>query len=128
MKLKLLNATFAVCKLPDALAFPDWALQAAPVFLAKTSDELSIICPESDVPANIDYSAGWRCFRVDGDLEFDQVGVVATVSAPIANAGLSLFLVSTHDRDYVLVHKDDLQKAITTYEAAGFAVNREDSE
>lgn len=122
MKLKLLKATFSVLKLGIAQSIPSWATQSDHFFISKTSDELSIICPQADVPSDIEASTGWRCFRVDGDLEFEQVGVVATLSKPIADAGISLFLVSTHDRDYVLVHADTLQDTIQTYEAAGFVI------
>ena len=74
------------------------------------------------MPSEIEASFGWRCFRVDGDLEFEQVGVVATVSKPIADANISLFLVSTHDRDYVFVSADTLKNAVEVYEAAGFVI------
>jgi hypothetical protein len=36
---------------------------------------------------------------------------------------LSLFVVSTHDRDYVLVRQPDLETALATYRAAGVSVN-----
>lgn len=81
------------------------------------------MCPSSSVPADINASGDWRCFRVDGDLAFDQVGVVATVSAVIAKADISLFLVSTHDRDYVLVRHNNLDQAVTVYRQQGFLVD-----
>ncbi len=122
MRLKLLEPVFAVCKLSPHTQIPEWALSAEVFFLSKTQDELSVICPSAQVPATVEHSADWRCFRVDDDLEFEQTGVVATVSTPIANAGLSLFLVSTHDRDYVLVHQSNLAQAIDVYNQHGFTV------
>ncbi|MEM7736826.1 MAG: ACT domain-containing protein [Deinococcota bacterium] len=127
MRLKLLDTVFAVCKFPPRTKIPIWALHAELFFIARTSDELSIMCPSSSIPPGLELieverSDGWRCFRVDGDLEFEQVGVVATVSAPIAKAGMSLFLVSTHDRDYVLVHQDNLERAVDIYKKYGFSV------
>jgi len=122
MNLKLLKTTFSILKLSPIEAIPLWATKSSEFYISKTSDELSIICPEVDVPENIEASKGWCCFRVDGDLEFEQVGVVATVSKPIADAGISLFLVSTHDRDYVFVHVDSLENAIEVCEAAGFVI------
>lgn len=122
MKLKLLESAFAVLKLEPSQNIPPWAVQSEHFFISKTSDELSIICPEADVPTGVEASTGWRCFRVDGDLEFEQVGVVATVSKPIADAGISLFLVSTHDRDYVFVHEDNLEQAKQVYEANNFVI------
>ncbi|WP_415717111.1 ACT domain-containing protein [Maridesulfovibrio sp.] len=124
MILKLLPPSFTICKLSPKETIPDWAIQSEYFFLAKTSDELSIICSGKDIPEEVKGDKGWRCFRVDGDLEFDQIGVVASVSAPIANAGISLFLVSTHDRDYVFVHKDNLTQSIQIYQEHGFAIEK----
>ena len=120
MHLRLLPEPFGVMKLPPPQAFPAWLTQAPIFFLARTEDEYSIMCPQKYIPNGLTYSADYRCLRVDGELAFDEIGVVARVSKPLADARLSLFVVSTHDRDYVLVRQDDLDTAITTYRAAGF--------
>jgi uncharacterized protein len=122
MKLRLLAERFGVLKLALPQVFPTWLHGASYSFIGITEDEYSIMCPEKYIPADIDYSAGYRCLRVDGDLAFDEVGVVARVSKPLADAGLSIFVVSTHDRDYVLVRQDDLERAIAVYRAVGFEV------
>ncbi|MEM6530326.1 MAG: ACT domain-containing protein [Chloroflexota bacterium] len=123
LKLKLLEPTFAVLKLTPPQPFPEWLRDCDTFFLTQTSDEYSIFAPESCIPSEITRTGGYRCLRVDGDLAFDAVGVVARVSRPLAEAGMSLFVVSTHDRDYVLVHKDDIENAKKVYETAGFTVN-----
>jgi hypothetical protein len=122
MQLRLLTERFGVLKLPLPQIFPTWLHGASYSFIGITEDEYSIMCPEKVIPDGIDFSAGYRCLRVDGDLAFDEVGVVARVSKPLADAGLSIFVVSTHDRDYVLVRHDDLDTAIATYRTAGFEV------
>lgn len=122
MQLKLLPDTFGILKLEPPQAFPTWLVQAEIFFVAQTEDEYSIMCPQKHIPAGFDYSKNWRCFRADSDLEFDEVGVVAKLSKPLADAGLSIFLVSTHDRDYVFVQEDDLQQAIGIYRDIDFRV------
>lgn len=122
MQLKLLPDTFGIMKLEPPQAFPAWLGQAEIFFVAQTEDEYSIMCPQQHIPASIDYSKNWRCFRADGELEFDEIGVVAKLSKPLADAGSSIFLVSTHDRDYVFVNEDDLQKAIEIYRDIDFRV------
>jgi len=123
MHLCLLPDLFGVMKLPPPQAFPAWLNQATIFFLAQTEDEYSIMCPQTYISAGVDYVGGYRCLRVDGDLAFDEIGVVARVSKPLADAGLSLFVVSTHDRDYVLVRQDGLETAIATYQAIGVSVS-----
>ena len=125
MNLKLLPEKFGILKLTRPQDFPTWLGQAKVFFVAQTEDEYSIMCPQDAIPAGIDYSADYRCFRADGDLDFDEVGVVARLSKPLADAGLSLFLVSTHDRDYVFVAEADLAQAQAIYRNNG--VNIRDS-
>lgn len=123
MNLKLLPEKFGILKLTPPQDFPIWLGQARVFFVAQTDDEFSIMCPQDIIPAGIEYSADYRCFRADGDLEFDEVGVVARLSKPLADAGLSLFLVSTHDRDYVFVAESDLVQAYAIYHNNGFGIS-----
>ena len=122
MHLRLLPDPFGVMKLSLPQPFPAWLTDAECFFIARTEDEYSIMCPQQYIPKGYDFAADYRCLRVDGDLAFDEIGVVARVSKPLADAGLSLFVVSTHDRDYVLIRHSDLDTALATYRAAGFII------
>ncbi len=122
LRLKLLVDVFGILKLPPMHPFPDWLTKAPVFFVARTEDEFSVMCPQRFIPAGQDYNPGWSCLRVDGNLAFDEVGVAARISRPLADAGLSIFLVSTHDRDYVLIAEKDLQAALSIYESAGIRI------
>src|SRR5438552_2244833 len=98
--LKLFKDPFGILKLPASHPFPAWLADVPLYFVARTEDEFSVICLQDAIPKVLKYSGGWRCLRVHGDLAFDEVGVAARLSLPLANAGLSIFVVSTHDRDY----------------------------
>jgi hypothetical protein len=52
-------------------------------------------------------------------LEFDQVGILASLAQPLAQAGISLFVVSTYDTDYLLVKQDRLESALEALRTAG---------
>jgi hypothetical protein len=122
MQLRLLPQPFGILKLMLPQDFPGWLDHADLYFVARTEDEFSVMCPQDYIPDGIVYSADYRCLRVDGDLAFDEIGVVARVSKPLADARLSLFVVSTHDRDYVLVKTVDLDKVVAAYQAGGLTV------
>jgi hypothetical protein len=122
MRLRLLEDLFGIIKLTPPQAFPAWLTEAPIFFVARTEDEYSIMCPQYLIPEEVLANTGYQCLRVEGDMTLEAVGVVAGVSKPLADAGLSLFLISTHDRDYVLVHQRDLTKAIDIYQKAGFTV------
>ena len=51
-----------------------------------------------------------------------MIGVVASLSTPLAEAGIGIFVISTFDTDYLLVKENDFQKALTALREAGHAV------
>jgi len=60
--------------------------------------------------------------RVAGTIPFSVVGVLASLTAPLAEAGISVFAVSTFDTDYLLVKEADLEKAIDVQRRHSLAV------
>lgn len=67
---------------------------------------------------------GRRLLQVEGVLPFSLTGVLAAIAAPLAEAQVSIFAVSTYDTDYLLVSDADLERAIQVLEAAGHAIRR----
>ncbi len=122
LTLRLVPGTFAVCRLPPTAAVPGWALGGPFASLTRTADELSVVCPEAAVPAGVDAEGGWACLGVVGPLAFALVGVLAALTRPLAEAGVSLFAVSTFETDYLLVKRAALAKALAALEAAGHRV------
>ena len=122
MKLQLIDGNFAVCRLaPDSA----WSLPVASGFVSmtRTPDELSIVCEESLVPAETTHvELGWRMFRVAGPIAFDVVGLLASLTAPLAAANISIFAQSTFDTDYLMVNADKLDVAVQVLTTAGFEV------
>lgn len=122
LNLILLPGTFAVCRLVQDAAVPAWAWAEEFVSITKTAEELSVVCPEAGVPEGVRCERGWRCLRVAGTLDFSLVGVLASLVAPLAEAGVSIFAISTFDTDYLLVQEGHLQKACEALRQVGHAV------
>ena len=121
--LRILPDLFGVLKLPVRQPWPSWLSDRSVFFVAKTEDEFSIMCPQHHIPAHQACSRNWRCIRVDGDLAFDQVGVAASIANPLAEREISIILVGTHDRDYVLFQQEHMPQVIEAYESVGFQLN-----
>lgn len=121
-RLEVLTGVLAVCRLGPDAPLPDWALSSAFLSITRTSDELSLVCPQEVVPPDARCEKGWRCLRVEGPLEFSEIGVLASLTSVLAAAGVSLFALSTFDTDYLLVKEADLQMAATALEKAGHRV------
>jgi hypothetical protein len=121
LTLELLPVRYAVCRLPAGWPAPAALLAPGPDLrvLARTPDELSLVCPEQDAPAEARVETGWRAFKVAGPLDFSLTGVLASLAAPLAAAGVSIFAVSTFDTDYLLVREASLAQARAALESAG---------
>ena len=65
--------------------------------------------------------------QIEGRLAFTLTGVLASVAAPLAKAGISIFAVSTYDTDYLLVSDKDLREAAQALESAGHAIRKSPS-
>lgn len=118
----LLPASLAICRLSPAEEIPDWARPGDLLAIVRTRDELSIVCDERYVPPNIRAERGWRALKVLGQLDFSLVGILAAVSQTLAQAGVSIFALSTFDTDYILVKSDALDRAVQALRQNGFTV------
>jgi hypothetical protein len=90
--------------------------------ITRTDDELSVVCPEEAVPEDTRSEGGWRVLGLEGPFEFSEVGVLASVVGPLAEADVSVFAVSTYDTDYVLVKEEQLEVAVAALRARGHEV------
>lgn len=116
--LRLLSDRFAVCRLAPDEKTPGNLDHSTLLSVTRTPTELSIVCRETlSLPGQVE--PGWRCLVVDGTLEFDLVGVLAALAQPLAAAGVSIFVLSTFDTDYLLVKEEKLELAIESLRAAG---------
>ncbi len=110
--LTILPEIFSICRLAKDSGIPDWACAAHFVSITITPQELSVVCPEIQVPEGIQRDAGWRCLKVEGPLELSATGILASLTNPLAQEGISVFAVSTYDTDYLLVKAQQLEKAV----------------
>jgi hypothetical protein len=110
---------FAVCRLDPDGFIPPWALLGDFVSLTRTSTELSIICPQENVPEDALAERGWRCIKIDGPFDFSVAGVHASVALPLAEANISTMAVATYDTDHILVKDEELEYTVQTLTRAG---------
>lgn len=106
---------------PDA-PVPAWASQGEFFAIARSEDELSIVCESRRVPQGILCEGHWRVLKVAGPLDFFLVGVLASLAATLADADVSIFAISTFDTDYLLLKADRLDDAVAALQGAGHQV------
>ncbi len=117
-----LSETLAICRLSSRSAIPLWALSSDFFSLTRTSEELSIVCPQASVPSDIQCERDWRCVKVQGPIDFATTGVLASLTEPLAQAQISFFAISTYDTDYVLVKEENLNRALHALKETGHEI------
>jgi uncharacterized protein len=110
---------FAVCRLPAAAPLPSWPWNGPVVSVTRTADELSIVCFAKNVPANVQSTHAWICFKLEGPFPFSEVGVLASFINPLVEKGVPVMAIATYDTDYVLVSEDNAAVALRALRDAG---------
>lgn len=108
-----------ICRLPPKTRIPTWVYRSNFFSVARTREELSIVCEEKLVPKSIRCEVGWRAIKVKEPLDPSLIGVLASLANPLTEAGVSIFSISTYDTDYLLVRYKKLKMAQRVLEEAG---------
>ncbi|MCL2286795.1 MAG: ACT domain-containing protein [Firmicutes bacterium] len=120
MELKKLKQDFAVCKLANR---DNVDFTGEYVFLCKTDDEISLVCEAAHVPTGaIAVESGWKGLKIAGVLDFGMVGIIAKISNILAQAGISVFVVSTYNTDYIFVKAENYEKCVHELVCNGYVV------
>jgi len=114
---------FAICRLPAEDGIPTWAASGILFSVTRTPNELSIVCPQANLPDRAPADRDWRCLMLEGPFELSEVGVMAAITRPLAAAGVSIFAISTYSTDYLLIKEEQLSQALTALAASGCEVS-----
>ena len=120
MEIKRLDNSFTVCKVQD---YSLVSLEDEYCFIGKTDEENSLVCKSESVPDNvIEREDGWKAFRIQGVLDFSLIGILSKISTILAENGIGIFAVSTYNTDYILVKKENFDRALVLLEAEGYMI------
>jgi GNAT superfamily N-acetyltransferase len=122
LRLVPLEGSYAICRLDAEATLPAWIAGGSFVSVTRTADELSLVCRQEAVPSGVPCERGWRCLRVADTLDFSLVGVLESLLRPLAEAGISVFVVSTFDTDYLFLREGNFLDAVQVLRQAGHAV------
>ena len=121
--LSVLPGTLAVCRLEADAPVPSGITELPFVSITRTQDELSLVVPEDHIPPGCRVEKGWRVLKLQGPIDFNLTGVLASLSGTLARARLSIFAISTYDTDYILVKESDLPNAVAALRKEGHRID-----
>lgn len=126
MRLSLFPERYGIARLAPDRAVPARVWQSRFLSITRTGTELSLVCEAHLLDEQAPARTGWRCLEVQGPLDFSLVGVLWSLTDPLARVGVSVFAVSTYDTDYLLVQEAQVDQAVAALREAGHAVEPEE--
>jgi len=118
----VLPGQFTIHRFPANAAVPDQLEHSLFYSVTRTAEEVSVVCSSSFRLNSHQSEDGWRCLMVEGPLDFAVTGLLAGLASVLAQAGVSIFAISTFDTDYILVKDAGLDTALTALVAAGYDI------
>lgn len=82
------------------------------------------MCLHELIPDQVLHEGDWRVLKVPGPLSFSLTGILAAISGVLAEAGVSVFSVSTYNTDYIFVKHDRLEDALEALTGRGVEFTR----
>jgi uncharacterized protein len=92
----------AIARLAPDAAVPSWA-RGHFVAITRTRAELSIVCAQQHVPADVQHERDKVAFGIAGVVPMTSVGILAALCGALAEVRVPVFAISTYDTDYLLV-------------------------
>jgi uncharacterized protein len=119
LRFRKLRGRYAIVRLAPDAPVADWATKGEFTSITRTADELSIVCPTENLPAEVHSPHRWVCLKLDGLFPFELTGVLLSFIEPLSNNGIPIFAISTFDTDYVLIQEQFLDRALVALKEAG---------
>lgn len=120
IELERIDYDLTVCKLAD---ISDLDVSSDLFFVGKTDEEISLVCRTEEVPGKTTArDDGWKAFRIRGVLDFSLIGILSKLSSILAENKIGIFAVSTYNTDYILVRKENFDKALDILAFNGYKI------
>ena len=114
ISLTVLDSKLAICQFLTSDDLPSWATTPAPFMsVTHTEDEISVVLPQDRIPDDMgNYTTDWCAIKVDGKLDFSLTGILYSLLELLNKEGISVFVISTYNTDYIMVREMQLPSAI----------------
>jgi len=114
-----LDGNFTIFQLSDYSKIPPEIFNSGFYSITNTGEEISIISDCKTKFPDIKSSEGWKCFKVEGILDFSLVGIINEITAPLKDHKISVIVISTYNTDYIFVKNESFRTAIEVFRLSG---------
>lgn len=107
-----LDDLFTIYQVSDFKSVPSEIYNAGFFSVTSTGDEISVVTNCKTIFPELKANEGWKCFRVEGILDFSLVGIINEITRPLKDSKISVFVISTFNTDYLFVKEESFLRAI----------------
>lgn len=115
MILEWFEGEYWAWRLPAGKVGPDDAF-----CVMRTPDETTVITLNPNAPDDAKNSGPWTLFRIAEELPHDAVGILARLSAVLAEARIPILAFGSYDTDYVFIPSDRTGDGQRALDEAGY--------
>ena len=111
MILELLEGEYSVYKFSQNISLAEITHDEKFISITKTEDEISIVTT-LDLKNYAKIEKDWKIIKINEMLDFGLIGIISKISNILANKKIGIFIISTYNTDYIMIKKEDIEKAI----------------
>ncbi len=120
LRLKVLDENLTIHRLDPDDVIPIAVYESSFFNVVKTNEEISIVCPTELEVTSWNREKDWSCIKVMGPLDFTLTGILSKIAKVLADAKISIFVISTFDTDYFLVKSEKIEHAMVALKEAEY--------
>ena len=102
---------YYIYQFPDNQSIPEGFYSSDFCSVTKTGDEVSVVTDSLIQTGARSSGKIWRAFKVEGILDFELIGILNDIISPLKASGISVFVLSTFNTDYVFVQDEVFERA-----------------
>ena len=111
-----------VAQLGPGAEIPSWAESSSVFAVVATATETTLVCAGRSVPKKVTQAGPFTAFALADVLDFALTGVLHGLLAPLAEAEISVFALSTYPTDWILVPTEKAGAAAEAWRRRGHTV------
>lgn len=117
IELNPLPDSFSIYTMEDGQEIPPQMLSEGFFSVTSTADEISVVTNCKREYPRLRCDRGWKGFKVAGKLDFSMVGILHAIIGPLKDFGISVFVISTFNTDYIFVKEKHFERVMEIFQS-----------
>ncbi|HOQ11394.1 MAG: hypothetical protein BWY23_01429 [Spirochaetes bacterium ADurb.Bin218] len=112
LPITILPGDYTIFRLDSGSKLPDWVDTSRFYSITDTGEECTVICSGEAVPEEYPHECSMKIFKINKNLKFNETGIINSITTPLAESEIPVFVLSTFDTDYFFIKMEHAYKAV----------------